>query len=282
MSSEPSDVKPFLKWVGGKRYLLPQVIKVLPRRIRTYGELFLGGGAVFLELAKRGVFDRALVSDTNRDLIWTWMALRKMPERVIDAIYRLGPGEIDRAKFNRVRCANPWRVEDIAARMLFLTATCFNGTHSVNKRGQLSTSWGQHTSWRPRVDNLRAVAHLLQSLQLTISVLDVGRTDLSALTGMFGPGDAVYLDPPYIPRGKEGVIKYSARDFVMVDHVYLARLFAGLAERGVHVVASNSSVRSVELLYGSIPGTEIYEVDALHAFARKGHTTEYLIVNAGK
>lgn len=282
MSSAPSDAKPFLQWVGGKRYLLPHVLRAMPSSMRTYGEFFLGGGAVFLELANRGAFERALISDTNRDLVWAWMALRRMPERVIDAIYKIGVDEIDRQKYYRMRRASPWRVEDIAARTLFLNATCFNGKWSVNSKGKFNSGWNKDTSWKPNVDNLRAVAHLLQRLQLTISVMDVGRAALDALVGMFGEGDVVYLDPPYLPRGRENAINYTQRGYGVVDHVYLAGLFARLAARGVHVVASNSSVRAVELLYGGIPGTEIYEVDAFHTFARKGHTTEYLIVNPGK
>ena len=46
-------LKPFTKWVGGKRQLLPNLLSLIPSKFNNYFEPFVGGGALFFELAPK-------------------------------------------------------------------------------------------------------------------------------------------------------------------------------------------------------------------------------------
>lgn len=54
-----NNAKPFVKWVGGKRSLLPELLKRLPAKFRNYYEPFVGGGALFFALKSEGRIDSA-------------------------------------------------------------------------------------------------------------------------------------------------------------------------------------------------------------------------------
>jgi len=45
--------KPFLKWAGGKRKLLPDIKKLFPLEYNNYFEPFVGGGAVFFGISPK-------------------------------------------------------------------------------------------------------------------------------------------------------------------------------------------------------------------------------------
>jgi len=63
--------QPFIKWVGGKRGLLSQIIPLLPQEFNNYHEPFLGGGALFFELYSQGKLKnkKIYLSDINNHLV---------------------------------------------------------------------------------------------------------------------------------------------------------------------------------------------------------------------
>ena len=65
-------VAPVVKWVGGKRQLLDDITPLLPKRITSYCEPFVGGGAVFLSIQP----SKAIVNDLNSDLILVYETIR--------------------------------------------------------------------------------------------------------------------------------------------------------------------------------------------------------------
>jgi DNA adenine methylase len=257
-----TDAAPFLKWAGGKKQLADHIIKILPRGIHTYYEPFVGGGAIFFALAAAGRFHRAVLNDSNQELMDTYRVIRDFPEELIA---KLGTLKIDKAVFEEFRRKLPGEYDPItrAARMIYLNRTCFNGLHRVNKAGRFNVPWGRYKN--PRIlhpDNLRACGKVLNRFASLHS------QDFATVTDEAGPYDAVYLDPPYIPvSATSSFSSYTADGFTLDDQHRLAALFRQLASRGVAVVASNSDTETARRLY---EGFEVHRVMAKRAINSKG------------
>jgi len=72
-------VHPFIKWVGGKRSIINELLQRIPKQYSSYHEPFLGGGALFFALKP----DSAFLSDIIFYLIVTYTAIRDNLEDVI-------------------------------------------------------------------------------------------------------------------------------------------------------------------------------------------------------
>ena len=185
--------RPFLKWAGGKRALMSDIMARMPDgEIDLYVEPFLGGGAVFLDLARQGRIKKAILNDRNPELVHTWRTVRDDPEGIIEAIGQWVP---DEETYYAVRALDGTTLSDVerAARVLWLNRTCFNGLYRINRSGQFNVPYGKYK--RPRLvdeENLRAVSHALQK----VTLYDI---DFEGVLAMAGPGAVVYCDPPYWP-----------------------------------------------------------------------------------
>src|SRR5699024_12318159 len=79
-----TNLKPLVKWVGGKRQLLPHIHAALPAAgYSTYFEPFLGGGAVLWSLAP----SKAVVNDLNGELINLYTVVREDVETLIAELH---------------------------------------------------------------------------------------------------------------------------------------------------------------------------------------------------
>jgi DNA adenine methylase len=276
VAGRPDGARPFLKWAGGKGQLLPELLARTPAKFNGYHEPFIGGGAFFLALRSRGVVTTAALSDANPRLVDTYTALRDDVEAVIAA---LEPLRNDRDLFYEVRAR---RHEDLssaeaAARVIFLNKTCFNGLYRENRRGEFNVPFGRYTN--PRIcdpENLRAVSRALQGVSIE-------RHDFDDALATVRAGDFVYLDPPYHPLSRTASFTdYHGAGFGESEQRRLAESFAGLAGRGVSVVASNSDTPLIRELYA---GFEIEVVMAKRAINSKadarGKVHELIIRNFG-
>ena len=208
-------VRPFLKWAGGKRQLLPHLRQFVPVMFSRYFEPFLGSGAMFLDLYARGeIGSRPVVlSDTNADLIGSYIAVARRVEDVIRNLLVLATGhesggqrhyyEVRDERFNplrrkldvrRLEGAITYPVK-LAAMFIYLNRTGFNGLYRLNARGDFNVPAGRYSN--PRIcdaANLRAVAAALQS-----STADLRHARFEATVSTCLRGDFVYFDPPYAP-----------------------------------------------------------------------------------
>lgn len=232
---------PFLKWAGGKRRLAAQIVEQMPERCETYAEPFVGGGAIFFELAKADRFDRAILCDRNAELINLWRHVRDDVERVIELISQW---PYDKDVFYEVRAMEP--VDDLhcAARTLWLNRTCFNGLYRRNSKGKFNVPFGRYTN--PLVvdrENLIECSRLLQGVELRDS-------DFGELLTEAQDGWVVYCDPPYWPVSETAnFTTYDGFKFAAADQQRLADVFAELPARGAHGVLSNSSTPETRDLY---------------------------------
>ena len=232
---------PVLKWAGGKTHLLAQILDRLPPRAETYFEPFVGGGAVFFALARADRFRHAVIADQNSDLVEVYTAIRDDVDAVIRALRRY---RYDEEVYYRVRATRPRKPAQRAARLIFLNRTGYNGLYRVNSRGEFNVPFGRHKN--PRIcdeDNLRSAAQALQRVEIQSA-------DFEAVCSNARAGDAVYLDPPYLPvSSTSSFAAYDRHPFGLAEHQRLARVFHDLADRGVDAVLSNSLTPDTRRLY---------------------------------
>jgi DNA adenine methylase len=301
----PGAVRPILKWAGGKRQLLPELRPFYPRRFNGYFEPFLGSGAVFLDLYNSGLLHGRDVhlSDINADIIGCYRAVRDSVEPVIDALdaldagYRAGGAahfyDVRDRRFNPERRrimtgADPAAAYTpaLAAMLIFLNRTGYNGLFRVNARGEFNVPAGRYAN--PKIcdgANLRAWSGALGGPRVSLSV----RAFDAALAGA-GQNDFIYLDPPYAPlSGTARFTSYTAGGFGDLQQEQLQRAVIALAARGASVLLSNSVAPQIRLLYAGRRGAAHHvglratTVAARRAInsraASRGPVREYLITN---
>ena len=253
-SKTPIIAKPFIKWVGGKRQLLPELELRVPKSIDAYFEPFVGGGAMFFHLAER--IGSCYLSDTNSDLIDTYKAIQSNPRGLISEL-RCHKNTKDHFEYVRGldRCldyADSRSFVEKAARFIYLNKTCFNGLYRVNSKGHFNSPFGRYKN--PNIvdaDNIFACNSVLcrpgvfldkRSYCETLSdIKNISRTCGSVF---------VYLDPPYIPISPtSSFTQYSKGGFTVDDHKKLKTFCDTLSELGIKWMQSNSSAELVFSLY---------------------------------
>lgn len=261
-------VTPFLKWAGGKQWLVPTLQPLLSGPGR-YIEPFLGGGSVFFALRPRS---RALLTDRNRDLIQTYQAIKDNVSGVISALNRFSYTE---RCFTTVRNSEPKTEVESAARLIFLNRTCWNGLYRVNLQGKFNVPMGQFSNPDFKVtDRLIAASEALA--HATLRCADFATTCATAKRG-----DVVYLDPPYtVTHGQNGFVRYNEKIFSWKDQQRLAMLATELSQRGCKVIVSNADHFSLRRLYSDFRTQVISRKSLIAAEAGKRRpVTELLLTN---
>jgi len=263
--------RPVLKWAGGKTQLLPQILERLPARIETFFEPFVGGAAVFFALAAEGRFQRAVLADRNPDLVAVYRALQADAEAVIDELSQMRHSE---AEYYRIRELSPRRLAQRAARVIYLNKTGYNGLYRVNRSGQFNVLFGRYK--KPNicdVENLRVAARVLEGVEIV-------EADFEEVCVRARPGDAVYLDPPYVPLSKTAnFTAYARHPFGPSEHQRLARAFAELERRRVAAVLSNSDTPETRALYRGFRAKKVQVSRAINSRpTARGPIDELLVV----
>lgn len=228
---------PVIKWAGGKRRLLGEILPRLPAKIDRYYEPCVGAGAVFLALAHERRFVSARISDLNPDLIDWWRAVSERGADLADDVEALlSSGE----SFEAIRDSFlPALLQRRAARFYVVQRGGFNGLWRVNRTGKNNVPRG--TNWPPKPPD-RA---LLARHQAALAGVEIERRRCVAAFDDAGPGDAVYIDPPY----DGSFTAYTAAGFSWDDQVELAHAANCAAERGAFVMLSNAATERVVELY---------------------------------
>ncbi len=229
--------KPFLKWPGGKRWMSSLVSEVIkPELSGQYIEPFLGGGSVFLQLHPR----RSLLSDANADLVAFLKIVRRDPEGVVEATWRLSN---TRECYYRTRNSRPRTDIGWAARFLFLNRTCWGGIHRLNQKGEFNVPFGNSGRTICSKNHVVKAAGRFRTAKLRAQDFEV-----SYKAG--ASGDVIYSDPPYTSRGQyNGFVRYNERLFSWADQIRLAKESKSARRRGVFVVVSGVLHRDILSLY---------------------------------
>lgn len=269
-------VMPFLKWVGGKRQLMNDIEPLIPSKISTYYEPFIGGGAVFLNQQPK----RAVINDYNAELINVYKMVRDNVEELIED---LATHENESEYFYKIRLQDREEGFDElsalkrASRVIYLNKTCFNGLYRVNSSGEFNTPFGRYKS--PNIVNepvLRAVSKYLQNNDIQLLSGDFEDALKGARKGAF-----VYLDPPYDPLSKSSNFTgYVEGGFGSDQQERLRDTCIKLHQKGVNFLLSNSATPFIKDLYQDF---EIIEVGAKRHInsvaSKRGEVTEVLVRN---
>ncbi|MBC7406285.1 MAG: DNA adenine methylase [Candidatus Parcubacteria bacterium] len=269
-------LQPFLKWVGGKRQLLPEIRKLVPKKYNSYYEPFLGAGAVLFDLKPK----KAVVNDLNEELINCYKAIK---EELLDLIKDLKNHKNTSEYFYELRqkdrTAEYGQLTSYqkASRIIYLNKTCFNGLFRVNSQGQFNAPFGRYAN--PSYLNepvLTAVRNYLTENDITIT-----NSDFTESLQTAKKGDFVYIDPPYDPISDTASFTgYNLNQFYQNDQRRLKTLVDELNNKGCHILLSNSSTDFIRDLYKDYNIRTIKANRNINSNAEKrGKVDELLIYN---
>jgi DNA adenine methylase len=267
---------PFLKWVGGKRQLLPELFAAIDELgpFDGYHEPFVGGGALFFALRAAGrLRGRVVLSDANPELVDTWLGVRDHVEEVIALLNAHTRAHGERHYYaTRKECFDT--IPGRAARVIYLNKTCFNGLYRLNSKGQFNTPMGRYAD--PTIcdeENLRACAAALAGVEIL-------HASFEGVLACARAGDLVYFDPPYVPlSATSSFTAYAKGGFGPPEQARLAEVFAELVARGTRTLLSNSMTPEVRELYGRFGVRAVLANRAVNSKAeRRGAIEEALVV----
>lgn len=275
-----TEPKPFVKWAGGKRQLIPILSREFPQKYGTYYEPFLGGGAVLFHLLSQSPNQKCSVSDLNSDLVLAYVTIRDRVDELISSLknYSKKYFENKDSYYYKVREKEPKEQIEKTSRLIFLNRTCFNGLYRVNSKGKFNVPLGRYSN--PNIvneENLRAASNILQSKKISIKC-----RDFSSILDDAKKDDFVYFDPPYQPVSQTAnFTSYTNRDFNLEDLKRLADLCNDLDSKGCKVVLSNSNTSEVKGMFDK--SWKIKKIEANRAInsdskKRTGHS-ELVIKN---
>lgn len=271
-------IQPPLKWVGGKRQLIPKIEENFPdiKTISTYFEPFVGGGAVLFHFK----FKKAIINDVNEELINLYKVIRDDVEGLIKDLRKY---ENDEEAYYRIRSLDRneefKNLTDIerASRIHFLNKTCYNGLYRVNNSGEFNTPFGKYKN--PNIVNetvLRAVSIYFNKSKIKILNVDYEE----ALKGI-RKSAFVYFDPPYDPiSNSSSFTGYDKGGFNRDEQIRLKEVCDKLNKRGVRFLLSNSSTEFIKDLYSNYNIIPINAKRSINSVAEnRGNVEEVLIKN---
>lgn len=290
------DAKPFVKWVGGKTQLLPEIRKKYPQNIIRYCEPFVGGGAILFDVLQKFHPEEVLINDINPELINLYYQIKINCEQLISLLtnfqieYKNTPIEERKTLYlSKRKTYNHFIVKkdsennlEKAALFIFLNKTCFNGLYRVNSKGFFNVPFNNAVN--PPIcdsENLIVCSKLLQNVDMHIG-------DYSYCSNFIDGNTFVYLDPPYRPLTESSSFtSYNQNGFNDEKQIELGHFITEMAARGAKIVASNSDPKNTnnedtffDELYSAFKIERIQASRMINSNAKKrGAINELLISN---
>ena len=265
--------EPILRWVGGKRQLLPYLLDRLPAGIESlrYFEPFLGAGSLFFSLVPA----KAFLSDANRHLVHTYEHIKRQPDLVYSYL-RTHSNSSCEEYYYRIRDSYNHSVFSTAqaSRFIYLNKTCFNGIFRVNQKGAFNVPYG-----RKEPPALPTLAQL-RNASKALSMATLGACQYRDAIKDCSKGDFVYLDPPYPPiNGTAYFTHYTSDRFGMSDQEELGALVHELSARKVLFMMTNADTPLIRKLYGHYHITEVPVIRYVTCKSKKYSARELIITN---
>jgi len=272
-------VEPILKWAGGKRNLIPEILNLFPAdfKERAYHEPFIGGGAVFFKIRPKF----GSINDINSHLMIFYHVVKDNPEELITTASQYPYDEKTyyklRDRFNQPNITDTER----AALLLYLNKTAYNGLYRVNSKGEFNVPFGRYK--HPTI----VIKKRIFAASKVLKNVEQYNEDFSYVLDKANEDDLCYFDPPYQPISKTAnFTSYSEQGFQLRDQERLRDLCVELHTKGVLFVLSNSYATPVRKLYANIDDFEVKIVQAKRMISSKSSTrgtvNEILVTNIPK
>jgi DNA adenine methylase len=270
------EVPTLVKWPGGKKQLLEQFKPLFPKKITTYLEPFVGGGAIAFYIIQKYKPRKVVLSDINEELINVYTIVRDQVDELIELLKKYKKKHDDDFYYD-VRAQDPAIMSDVtrAARFIYLNKTCFNGMYRVNSSGKFNVPIGDYKN--PGIcseNDLKEVSKILKKVKLECMPFE-------KIMKYAKRGNFIYFDPPYHPlNGKPSFTTYSKEKFLREEQKNLFEIFKKLDKRGCKVMLSNSDTEFIDKLYEGyrkdhVSATRMVNCDA----TKRGMIKELVIRN---
>lgn len=255
---------PFVKWVGGKRSILSEIKSFFPDNFDNYFEPFVGGGAIFFDLAKPNSF----ISDLNLELITTYLVIKQDVTSLVSALTEHKQNHSEEYYYNIRSQQFLESAVGVAARFIYLNKTCYNGLYRVNSKNEFNSPFGKYKN--PNIVdevNLNLCHHYLQNVDIKYQSFNKIRPEKN---------DLVYFDPPY----HNSFLGYNSNMFDESKQIELRHFCDELTKQGVRFALSNSDTDFIRNQYRQYNSFEITAPRFVNCKAdnRKGGK-ELLILN---
>lgn len=265
-----SSAKPFLRWAGGKTWLIKYLDSIIgDQKFTQYHEPFLGGGAIFFNLVHS---KNSYLSDLNQDLIATYQAIKDDPTAVINQLKNY---ENTEKFYYEIRSQIPCNQFEQAARFIFLNQTSYNGLYRVNLRGEYNVPYGFRTKNFIEEEKLMAASKCLQNVNIDCGDFTYNRKKVKE-------GDLVFLDPPYtVSHNNNGFIKYNQKLFSLEDQRRLSKFIDYIKDQGAFYILTNAAHKAIiELFEKDDTRLELSRASLIGGDkAKRGKVSEYIFTN---
>ena len=272
-----SKLTPILKWAGGKRQLLSEIIPLVPQEFEYYYEPFVGAGAVLLDLQPQ----KAVVNDTNTDLINVYYIIKHQPNELIKLLkeyetshceefyYKMRNIDRDIVTFSNLP------IVEKAARTIYLNRTCYNGLYRVNKQGFFNTPIGRNSS----IQIVSEKGILGISEYLNMAKVEILNGDYHIPLQIATKNDFVFLDPPYYPTNKDSFLRYDVSPFGIQEQLDLKEVCDQLNEKNIRFIETNSDCEEIRKLYSEYRQIEVDVRRCINAKVNGRRGKELIICN---
>ena len=274
--------KPFVKWAGGKRQIMNELLKYVPENYNTFYEPFVGGGALFFELFS-SYGKKAVINDYNKELMNVYKCLKDetLFEKMFKELnahetnhseeYYYNIRNIDRNKMKYSKIADYKR----AARTIYLNKACFNGLYRVNSNDEFNVPFGKKNKVNIYDGQNLGIVHCI----LNFNDIEMLSVDFEEAVKKAKKGDFVYLDPPYDSDTKT-FTDYTENGFGKDEQIRLAEVFKKLSKKGCYVMLSNHNTKLIKDLYKDFNIHVIKAQRNINANGKKrGKVEEVIITN---
>lgn len=267
---ETKFAKPFLRWAGGKRWLKKEIDGLVNiNNYENYHEPFVGGGAILFHLKPANAF----ISDSNKELIDTYLAIKENPNNVIEYLKKFNK---NKESYYIIRSQNFENNFQKAAKFIYLNQMSFNGIYRVNANGAYNVPYGNRENYDFDYDNIILVSEFLQNITIQ-------HCDFQDSLNNVRENDLVFLDPPYtIAHNLNGFVQYNQKIFSLEDQYRLTNAIDQIKQIGANYILTNAAHEKVKEIFDKENDT-ILEISRASVVGGKNSTrgqySEYLFTN---
>ncbi|MCE6090757.1 DNA adenine methylase [Mycoplasmopsis agalactiae] len=267
---------PFVKWAGGKRQLLNEILSKIPSKFNNYYEPFVGAGALLFSLKLNQV---SYINDINKSLIHTYKIVKDNPNELIDVLSELDNKFTSKSDYYKCRNLFNQKIQNSeydvlhAALFIYLNKRCFNGLYRVNSKGLFNVPFNNKENIKSfDRDNILKACEWLQNKVIT-------NTDFEITVQTASKGDFVFFDSPYAPLNNGTFTSYTKDGFTLDDHKRLAKVFKELDKKGCYLMLTNHNTELIRDLYRDYNITVIKTKRLINSDASKRVGEEVIITN---